>query len=119
MSKHIHWQLEVRIKEGKQQQFREFFTKMVGLTQPEAETLIYEWYFSPDGTVCHIHERFADSEALLLHGESFGQHADEFFAITETVRMSIHGSPSEQARQAIAGFHPEYFELAAGFHRFH
>lgn len=73
MSNHIHWQLEVRIKPGKRQEFRDFFAKMVALTQPEQETLIYEWYFSSDGNVCHIHERFADSEALLLHGESFGR----------------------------------------------
>ena len=118
MNNHIHWQLEVRIREGKQQEFRDFFKKMVDRTRPEPETLIYEWYFSSDGKICHIHERFADSQALLLHGENFGQHADEFFAITETIRMTVHGSPDKTARDAIAVFQPEYFVWAAGFNRF-
>ena len=113
------------VASGRQQLFelaeslRALMAEMVEATQAnEPDTLIYEWNLSADGTLCHLFERYSDSEALMTHLGSFGERfAERFLAILNPIRFFVYGSPTGAVKEALAGFSPVYMEPAAGFTR--
>src|SRR5271169_6893713 len=52
---------------------------------------------SDDRQVCHIYERFQDSDAFLAHLQLFNANfAARFFEILKPTRLVIYGEPSVQ-----------------------
>ncbi len=119
MSSQVSWIFELEVQEGRQKDLRDLIAEMVSATQAnEPGTLDYEWSISADGKQCHIFERYADSAAVLTHGEAFSKNfAGRFLEILKPVRMVIYGSPSAAVREAMADFQPVYMEFAGGFSR--
>lgn len=118
MSDAIYWVLELEVQPGKLADFKKLAEEMVESTRKEAGTLAYEWTLGPDGKTCHIHERYADSAAVLAHLGAFGsKFADRFLAALRPTRFVVHGKPDAKAKEALAGFSPIYMDPLAGFHR--
>ena len=68
----IHWLLELTIKEGEFETFKTLMNDMVAATNAnEPDTTHYEWFVSKDKNVCHIYERYVDSDAAMTHLDYF------------------------------------------------
>ncbi len=119
MASGVSWLLELNIQEGKGAGLPALIGEMVGATQEnEPGTLDYQWSTSADGTVCHIFERYADSDAVMAHLGNFGEHfAPRFMDILAPTRFVVYGSPTQEVKDALAGFSPTYMDSAGGFSR--
>ena len=118
MNAQVYWTLELE-DQGGSDEFTTLMNDMVGATQAnEPGTLNYEWSTSADGKVCHIYERYVDSAAVMTHLGNFGEkYAGRFLEILKPTRFVVFGSPSEEVKEALAGFSPTYMQTAAGFGR--
>lgn len=118
MSDTLSWNLRLSVREGRLNDVRELMPEMVESTQGEAGTLGYEWFLGGDGTVCHIHERYADSEAAMAHLGDFGaKFAERFLQCFEPTGLCVYGEPSDEARAALDGFGAVYLGTFGGFSR--
>ena len=119
MSNHVSWILELRVRDGRENDFRALMAEMVAATEAnEPGTLDYEWSTSADGRLCHIYERYIDSAAVMIHLATFGEkYAGRFEQVLEPVRMVVYGSPSAAVREELADLNPICMEPAAGFSR--
>jgi quinol monooxygenase YgiN len=117
MNAEISWLLEVEVLPGKLDDFRAVARDLIVNTTPEPDTLDYEWNLSPDGTTCHIFERYKDSAATLKHVEGFGKFAARFLAACRPKSFSVYGQPSPEAKAALADLGPVYFSPLGGFSR--
>jgi quinol monooxygenase YgiN len=118
MSENVSWLLELAVKPGQLDGFRELMTEMVESTRGEPGTLVYEWSISDDEGTVHIHERYADSAATLAHMATFGERfAPRFLAAVEPTRWVVYGTPSDEVRQALDGLGAGYMAPFGGFAR--
>jgi quinol monooxygenase YgiN len=117
MSDQISWILQVAIHPGKLDDFRSVAKDLIAKTESEPGTLDYEWHLSEDKTICHIFERYKDSEAMLTHVKSFGQFATRFMEACHPTRFHVYGKPSKAAKDALADLGPVYFAPLGGFSR--
>lgn len=118
MSTVVSWNLHLSIREGRLEEFRGLMHEMVESARAEPGTLSYEWFLSEDGSMCHIYERYADSDAVLAHLESFGsKFAERFLACVESTALSVYGEPTDEARSALDGFGAVYLGTFGGFSR--
>ncbi len=119
MSSEVSWILEVRVRDGREKEFRALMQEMVAATQAnEPHTLAYEWSTSADGRQCHIYERYTDPAAVMTHLATFGaQYAARFDQVVEPMRIVIYGAPSAEVKAALADLDPVYMQPAAGFSR--
>jgi quinol monooxygenase YgiN len=118
MSDHVSWSIHTTVLEGRLEDARALMTEMVESSRAEAGTIGYEWFLNEAGTECHIKDRYANSEAALLHlgnfGSKFAARFMECFAVTA---FFVYGEPDAQVRAAIDGFGPVYFGTWGGFTR--
>ncbi len=119
MDNTVSWILELRIREGREGDFRALMAEMVAATEKnEPGTLAYEWSVSPDGGLCHIYERYVDSAAVMIHLTTFGEkYAARFGQVLEPTRTVVYGAPTAAVKEALADLNPSYMEPAAGFSR--
>ena len=83
----------------------------------EPGTNIYEWNVSEDGSALITYERFADSDAALVHHHGFGPYAERFLASVTITRFVVFGAPSDALKEALAEAGPSYVTQIGGFHR--
>jgi quinol monooxygenase YgiN len=118
MDAQLSWVLEVVVKPGQLDAFRALMHELVESTRAEPGALIYEWFVSEDNEVVHLSERYADSAAVVAHlgtvGEKFGER---FLAAVDPTRLTVMGSPSDEAQAALDGFGPTYLVPFGGFAR--
>jgi quinol monooxygenase YgiN len=118
MGDQVSWVLEVAVKPGQIETFRALMNEMVGSTRAEPGALIYEWFVSDDGSVVHLYERFADSAATLAHLGTFGEKfAGRFLAAVDPTRLTVMGSPNDEAKAALNGLGATYLGPFGGFAR--
>ena len=117
MSNQISWLLEVQILPGKLDDFRAVARELIASTEAEPGTFDYEWHLSPDHKTAHIFERYADSAAMLKHVAGFGNFAARFLASCQVTKFSVYGTPSAEAKSALADLRPLYFSGIGGFSR--
>jgi quinol monooxygenase YgiN len=117
MNENISWILQVAIHPGKLEAFRSVSNDLIAKTQSEPGTLGYEWNLSEDQTVCHIYERYKDSEAVLTHVHSFGAFAKRFMEACHPTRFHVYGTPTDAAKAALTDLNPVYFAPLGGFSR--
>ncbi len=113
------WLLDMEVVPGKLDDLRALIAEMVQETRAnEPGALCYEFWLSADGTTCQVRECYADDAAVMAHLATFGaRFAPRFFAALTTRRAVVYGTPSAAVQRAIAGMHPDYLVLAAGFRR--
>lgn len=116
MSDVVQWVLELTIKQGKHSGFEPLMREMVDSTLREDGTLAYEWY--REGDVVHLYERYADSDATMVHLQNFGRDfADRFMVLFEVRRFTVYGPASEAVHDALAALGPSYLARVGGFAR--
>ncbi len=118
MNAQVYWTLELEVQGGSDE-LTTLMNDMVTATQTnEPGTINYEWSTSADGKVCHIYERYVDSAAVMTHLDTFGEKfAGRFLEILKPVRFDVFGSPSEEVKEALAGFSPTYMQAVGSFSR--
>ena len=118
MNGHVAWMLELAVKPGELDNFKAVVNEMIESTRAEPGTLMYEWSIDEDGGVLHGYERFSDSGAAVAHLSAFGEKfAQRFLAAVDPTRVSVYGTPSDDAKQALAAFGPAYLTPVGGFAR--
>jgi quinol monooxygenase YgiN len=117
MNDNVYWNLEVSIKPGELDNFKKLVTDMVtSIKASEPNALNYEWSISEDNSVCHIYERYSDSEAVMTHLGNFGEKfAERFMAILDVTQFTVYGNPSNQVKEALSGFNPKFLAPVGGF----
>ena len=83
----------------------------------EPGTTHFEWNISDDGATMITHERFADTDAALAHVGGFGPFAERFMAAVTVDKMTVYGAPSDELKEALAGFSPTFMSEIGGFAR--
>jgi hypothetical protein len=53
----------------------------------------------------------------MAHVQSFGRFAERFMQGCRPTRFHVYGSPSDEAKAALADLHPVYLPLLGGFSR--
>jgi quinol monooxygenase YgiN len=118
MSNTLSWNLQTSVREGCLNDARALMSEMVASTLEEAGTLGYEWFLSEDEMTCHIHERYVNSEAAMVHIGNFGANfADRFLGCFEPTSLSVYGEPSADVRAALDGLGAAYLGCFGGFNR--
>lgn len=118
MSDVVSWNLRLSLREGRLDAFRALMDEMVASTRGEEAALAYEWYITPDGSECHLYERYVDSAATMVHLGNFGSHfAERFMACVEPTHFHVYGNPSDQVRGILDAFGAVYLEPFGGFAR--
>lgn len=118
MSDAVSWNLRLSVREDRLDDARTLMAEMVEATREEPGALGYEWFLSPDGLVCHLHERYADSEAALTHLGNFTAHfVDRFLQCFQPTGLAVYGEPNDEARSALDGFGATYLGTFGGFVR--
>ena len=118
MSDNVSWNLRLSIQDGQLDNFLALMAEMVDSTQTESGTLSYEWFLNEDKVNCHINEKYADSDAVMVHLGNFGsKFAARLMEYVEVNSISVYGNPSDQVRGGLAGLNPVYHELIGGFAR--
>lgn len=118
MSTVVSWNLQMSVQDGQLDDARALMEEMVAATSEEQGTLAYEWFLSEDGTACHIYERYADSDAVMIHLGNFGsKFAERFLGCFKPASISVYGDPSVEARAALDNFGANYLEWFGGFNR--
>ena len=116
MSTEVSWNLQLAVRDGRLDDFRALLHEMVESTRAEAGAQGYEWFITEDGTVCHINERYADSDAAMVHLGAFGSRfAERFLACVEPTGFSVYGDPSDEVRAVLDGFGAAYLGPLGGF----
>ena len=92
MSDTVSWVLEMAIKPGELDNFKALMEEMVEATQStQPDTTIYEWFYSDDGSACHVYERYSDSAATMIHLQSFGENfAERFLGAADVISFAVH-----------------------------
>src|SRR6186713_2829888 len=109
MDDRISWVLEVAVKPGQLEPFRALMGEMVESTRAESGAMDYAWFVAEDGAVVHLFERYADSAAALAHLGTFGERfAGRFLDAVVPTRLTVMGSPSDEAKAALDGFGATY-----------
>jgi Antibiotic biosynthesis monooxygenase len=89
---------------------------MVKSTRSENGVLSYERFLSEDGTVIHIHERYADSASALAHLQTFAEKFSErFLSMVERGRFMVFGTPSDNLRRVLDGIGATYMQPFGDF----
>jgi quinol monooxygenase YgiN len=119
MTENVILAVEFAIIPDRFEDFKTLMAAMVDATQKnEFGTLNYEWAISDDRQVCHVYERFQDSDAVMTHMERFNANfAAQFGETVKLVRFVVYGTPSPQVKDALAGASPNYMAPFGGFSR--
>ena len=118
MDENVYWTLQIS-NSGDLETFTTLMNDMVAATRAnEPNTLNYEWSVTEDGETFYIFERYTDSAAVMTHLANFGENfAERFNAIAVPKSLIVYGNPSDEVKEAIAGFAPVYVETFGGFAR--
>ncbi len=118
MSDIVSWNLQMSVREGQLSNARELMSEMVESTRGEPGTLGYEWFLGASGTVCHVHEQYADSDAAMVHLGNFGaKFAERFLQCFEPTDLYVYGEPIDEVRATLDGFGAVYLGTFGGFRR--
>jgi quinol monooxygenase YgiN len=111
------WVFEAAIKPDGLDDYRALAREIVAdnAANEPGQTFL-EWFI--DDHDVHIYERYVDSAAALTHVQRFvANFVERFLALCTPTRMSVYGEPSDELREAIAGFNPRYLGPVAGHAR--
>lgn len=114
----ISWQVELKVKPGKLEDFRRLTHEMTESTLSESGAIIFERFISPDGKTVYVNERYVDSDAAVAHLRIFKERfARRFSDMVERNKFIVFGNPSDDLKRVLDAFGAEYFKLFDGFSR--
>jgi Antibiotic biosynthesis monooxygenase len=96
--------------------FKELAAQALTLTQAEATTLQYDWFFSDDETKCVVRETYANSDAILAHMGNLGELIGKLAELGGGLEIEAFGTLSEElvAAAAAAGLQPTVYKFFQG-----
>jgi quinol monooxygenase YgiN len=116
MHDEISWQVELAIEPARFDSFRALTNEMIESTRLEEGVLIYERFLSEDGGKVLVYERYANSEAAILHLRSFQEKfADAFGRLVKRERFLVFGTPNDELKRMLSGFDAIFVRPMAGF----
>ncbi len=116
MSDQISWCVELAIKPGRLESFKELTGEMVGSTRSERGVLTYHRFVSDDDKVVHVYEQYADSEAALAHLQKFAaKFGARFSSMVDRMRFTVYGTPSAELKALLDGFGAIYLRRFGDF----
>jgi len=119
MTNHVYWMLELAVNDGHLDQFKTLMEEMFEATKKnEPGVLNYEWWLNDDKTVCHIYERYEDSDAVMVHMGNFREKfVDRFMSHVVPTGLTIYGNADDRVREGLASLKPVYMHAFGGFSR--
>ncbi|MFH0734007.1 MAG: hypothetical protein V1773_04870 [bacterium] len=119
MKSKVFWLVELKIVEQNFEKIKSFMDDVfIAAVNDEPNTLSNEWFISDDKKICHMIDRYTDSEAVLNHLNIFAEKFnDRFNAYFELTRFIVYGNPNEEVKKAVAGFNPIYLPSFSGFEK--
>lgn len=95
-----------RFHEGAVEEFKRLSAECMEIVRAkDTGTLRYDTYFNDDETECIVLERFADADALIVHGENLAHLMDAIIA-TGSVSGELLGTLSPELRSRFASDGP-------------
>ena len=100
-----------KCNEGKLAEFKELLPQFVEKTASEPACLYYGFTINDDVIFCR--EGYEGAEGLLTHLENVGSLLEQGLAISELIRLEIHGAEAEleKLREPLADLNPDWFVL--------
>ncbi len=119
MNNNISWILDLSIKEGKLNDLQSLMEEMVSsIRSNEPGTIDYSWSISEDKNKIQIYEKYQDSDSTLLHLKNFGENfAERFMSNVDVNSLVVYGNPSDELKNALAGFGAVFMLHFGGFSR--
>ncbi len=119
MNKQVSWIFELTLTKGNADDLKKLMAELVESTKNnEPGTLSYEWTLNESNTVCHIHERYADSDSAVSHLHTFNEKfAARLMALGDATGFVVYGSPSDELKGALEAFGGTYMSPIGGFTR--
>ena len=112
----VYWIVELAIKPGQFDAFKDMMNELIESASAEAGTLNYEWNISEDETRCHVYERYADSEAAMIHSRTFAeQFAENVLAIVDVANLTVYGNPNDEVKDTLSEFGAVFMAPIGGF----
>ena len=109
MPDEIAWHVELAVRPGQLESFRELTVEMVEFAATEPGVLAYERFVSADGATIHVYERYKNSAAAVAHLRTFtSKFAARFSLMVERKRFSVYGDPSPELRVLLDRFGAVY-----------
>jgi quinol monooxygenase YgiN len=98
-----------RFHPGRVEEYKRLSAQAMDIVRAkEPDTLEYSVFFNEDETEAVVIERFADSEALLTHGQNMSEISPAVLQ-TAAVEGELLGEPSPELRAKFTGPEPELF----------
>ena len=118
LDENIFFIVEVQIKPNQFENFLKVAREMSEVVKSrEPGALNYEWTISPDSTKCFILERYASTEAAMVHMKVFEEEfAEKFNEAVQMTGFTIYGKPGPELIEAL-GAAAESRVQVAGFAR--
>ncbi|MBV9017520.1 MAG: antibiotic biosynthesis monooxygenase [Alphaproteobacteria bacterium] len=99
MSHEIAWHVELAVRPGQLESFRELTFEMVEFVASEPGVLAYERFVSADGATVHVYERYKSSAAAVAHLRNFAsKFAERFSAMVDRRRFAVFGVAEPELR---------------------
>jgi quinol monooxygenase YgiN len=116
MTNEISWRVQLAVKPGQLDNFRELTAEMVETTRKETGVLSYERFVTGDGRFVHVYERYADSAAALAHLRKFGKaFGERFNGMVDRVQFAVYDIPSDGLKDVLDGFEATYLKRFGDF----
>ena len=92
-----------KIHDGQQDAFEDLSRQCMAIVcEKDTGTLQYDWYYNADRGECVVHERYANSDAVLEHVGNLGDKLGAILGISDMV-VEIYGEPSQALLDATEG----------------
>ena len=103
-----------KVHSGKLDKFKAMLPLFVEKTSSEEACLFYD--FTINGDIVFCREAYRGGEGAKAHLENVGEMLQEALAISELIRLEIHGAPEEldMLRELLADLNPDWFEFNCG-----
>ena len=106
-----------KVRAGNMEAARALLPEFVAKTAAEEKVLYYEFTINGDEVFCR--EAYADAGAALAHLGNVGALLDQMLALSDLIRLEIHGPAEELAhlREPLAKLNPAWFAFECGLKR--
>ena len=105
-----------KIHKGKVDEFKKVANAAIaGVNENEKGNgaLQYDWFFSPEQSLCVVRETYADSNAVLAHMGNVAELLGQLLSMSD-FDLEVHGDLSVELQQAAEGLNPKVFSYYDG-----
>lgn len=103
-----------KIQSGKLEEFLSLMPAFVERTATEPSCIYYDFFRNEDIAFCR--EAYVGAAGILAHLDNVGDLLDKFLAISELIRLEVHGPVEEieKLREPLAALKPDFFVREIG-----